>query len=164
MDQHTQLAIAGAALAPLSREQKRDLVLAARRAYAKLQGQGQALPDFEEWRHQQQILTVERESLTTCHNEDYLFLLAHYQSLCGYKQAAERSIVRATVEPRIWAMNKFSEECEAAADVLPQARQYAAGFLRNSRGVELDDASAKQIWHAIYIIRRRAAQLRRKSA
>jgi len=163
MDTHTKKAIAGAAMAPLSNEQKKELVLLAKRAYEfrrqSSEVRGQTL---EEWRHTEQKLAVERGSLTVCTNEDFLFLKAHFLSLLGKKELASQVRVKAATEPHAWAMARFERECKAAADVLPQARDYAAGFLRNARGVTLDQASEKQIWHAVFIIRRRASQLRRK--
>ncbi len=168
MDSHTTKAISGAALAPLSNEQKRELVLLAKKAWnaygQERMAQSLDVMDFEEWRHQQQMMAVERKSLTVCTNEDYLFLKAHFLTLLGKKDTANALRVRATCEPRIWAKSRFERECRDAADVLPHAREYAAGFLRNARGVDLDTASEKQLWHAIYIIRRRASQLRRKVA
>jgi hypothetical protein len=166
MDTHTTKAISGAALAPLSNTQKRDLILLAKRAWnawgAQRMAEGLEVMDFDTWRHQQQRMAVERASLTFCTNEDFLFLKAHYLSLLGKKDTANMLRVRAGCEPRIWAKSRFERECRDAADVLPDAREYAADFLRNARGVTLEDASEKQLWHAIYIIRRRASQLRRK--
>jgi hypothetical protein len=162
MDMHTTRAIDGAALAPLSREHKRNLVLWARRAYNILVARGTALQPFDDWRHREQKLAVERASLTLCTNEDYLFLLAHFMRMAGRTVEAQRTVSRAVVEPRTWAMARFDRECRKAADVLPAAREYAAGFLRNARGVDLDDASERMLWHAIFVIRRKASQLRRK--
>jgi hypothetical protein len=67
------------------------------------------------------------------------------------------------VEPRTWAMEGLQRECADAADVLPRAMDYAAGYLRN-RGTDIDRADHKAIWHAAYTVRRRAGQLRRKTA
>lgn len=163
MDIHTTKAVRGAALAPLSNEQKKTIILLAKRAYSRLQVSSVSLhPSFDDWRRSEQKLAVERGSLTLCTNEDFLFLKAHFLSLLGQKDTAGTLRVRAGCEPRIWALNRLERECDDAADVLPRARDYAAGFLRNARGVTLDQASEKQLWHAIYIIRRRASQLRRK--
>lgn len=164
----TDKAIQGAALAALSKEQKRQLVLLAYRAYAAVKrrsftegNEGNKEESFDEWRHRQQRQAVERSSLRTCTNEDYLFLKAHYLKILGQKAMAEKYLVTASTEPRRWALARLEKECAAAKDVLPGAWNYAAGFLRNARHVSIDDATEKQIWHAIYIVRRRAAQLRR---
>lgn len=168
-DPHTFRAMAGAALAPLSKEQKKSLILLARRAYDRLfanadfDARALAVPSFEDWRHQQQIMVVECSSLCSCRNEDFLFLKAHYLNLLGQKHLAEHAGIRAQGEPRQWALAKLKKECMAAGDVLPGAWNYADGFLRHARHVSIDEASPKQLWHAIYIVRRRAGQLRRKA-
>jgi hypothetical protein len=154
-------ATTGAALAPLSNEQKRNLVMLARKAYAVRATSLSPQQTFEQWRHQQQLLACERSSLTLATNEDYNYIRAHYLNLLGQKSAAANIRAKAACEPRTWALARFKKECEAARDVLPQAEQYAAGFLRNARHVNLDTADANHIWHAIFIVRRRAAQLRR---
>jgi hypothetical protein len=161
MNTHIEKAVNGAALRPLAREQKTALVLMARDAFRRRPDPDRCL-DFEEWRHRECMMAVERHGLTECRNEDFLPLKAHFIGLLGRTQAAEQIRVRAACEPRQWAMHTFERECAKAADVLPHAREYAAGFLRRARKVTLDDATEKQIWQAIFLVRRRAAQLRRK--
>jgi hypothetical protein len=68
------------------------------------------------------------------------------------------------MEPRTWALRRLEIEAEAAADVLPQAMRYAAGFLLHKRGVPLADAGERDLWHAVFVVRRRAQQLRRAAA
>lgn len=150
-------ATTGAALAPLSIDQKKTLVLLAQKVYR----QEKRVESFTDWRHRQQLMACERASLTLATNEDYNYIRAHYLNLLGQKNAAANIRAKAACEPRTWALARFKKECEAARDVLPQAEQYAAGFLRNARHVNLDTADANHIWHAIFIVRRRAAQLRR---
>jgi len=163
MDKHTEKAIHGAALAPLTNEQKKRLILLARRAFAKQSEISNLKSEisFDAWRHAQQVQAVERSSLCSCTNEDYLFLKAHYLRLLGEEEKAEVLQVKAVCEPRLWALSRLHKECEAAADVIPGALKYAEGFLRNCRKINLDQASEKQLWHAIYVVRRRASQLRR---
>lgn len=165
MDAYTTRATGGAALAPLSNKQKRTLILLAKRAFRRCMELGtiEETTDFDAWRHHQQVMAVERGSLTVCTNEDFNFLKAHYLGQIGQTERANEIRVKAACEPRIWAKHKLDAECDAAADVLPHAREYAAGFLRNARGVDMDSASPKQLWHAVYVVRRRAAQLRRKT-
>lgn len=157
----------GAAMRPLSGQQIRDLVLLAREAF--LQEFPPTNLSFDEWRHQQCLLAVERRGLTACRNEDYLPLRAHFLKLLGRTEEAERARSRADVEPRTWAMRKLHEEALAAqiaadgARVRFDALAYVDGFLRHKRKVGLDDADAKTIWHAIFVLRRRALQFRRKA-
>lgn len=156
-------AVAGAALAALSNEQKTRIVLLAREAFDFMVETG-ALGDaaeFDAWRHEQCQQTVERPGLSVCRNEDYLPLRAHFLRLLGRKDAAEIAAKRVWDDPRRQALAKLQHECRAAADVMPAAWDYAAGFVRNKRGVSIDDADAKTVWHAVFLVRRRAVQLRR---
>jgi hypothetical protein len=168
VDSHTSKAIGGAALAPLSNIQKRDLILLAKRAWnawgAQRMAEGQEVMGFDDWRHNEQRMAVERRSLTLCTQEDFNFLRAHYLSLLGKGDVANALRIKAEGEPRQWALHRLQAECDKAADVLPHAREYVGGFLRKARGCTLDNASPKALWHGIYLIRRRAAQLRRRVA
>jgi hypothetical protein len=169
-------AVAGAALAPLTVEQKRNLVLLARDAWARETHIGRARPPdapptnhsaakaaegFDFWRRRHCMMAVEKPGLTACRNEDYNPLRAHFLMLLGRKTEADRCGVRQFSDPRRQAQVKLEEECLDAADVLPGARAYAAGFLRNARKTSVEEADAKTLWHAIFVVRRRAAQLRK---
>ena len=151
-----------AALKPLTKKQIKSLVLLAWKAY------GMEFPppdiDFDEWRHRQCMITVERAGLTDCRNEDYLPLRAHFQALLGNEEQAAADWMKHEEEPRSWAMHKLDWECRAAAEVMPEAKRYAAGFVRNKRNVELSEADDKTLWHAMYVVRRRAQQLRKQQA
>lgn len=147
----------GAAMAPLSREQKMHLVLAAKEAHA-VAGGGE---NFDAWRAEQAYRAVGRR-ISTARNEDYLPLRAHFRNLAGDSGRAFRDHMRSHDEPRAQALHRLRIECQAAADVLPGAEAYVRGMLRN-KGTSLDDASPKQLWHAIFTLRRKC-QLERKKA
>ena len=158
-------AVAGASLAPLTNEQKTRLVLLARQAFDRLADRGE-LGDSAEpntFRHEQCMQAVERPGLTACRNEDYQPLKAHFLRILGKDAAAEIAAQRAFDDPRRQALAKLRSECRAAEAVLPNAWGYAAGFVRNKRHVTMEDADAKTIWHAVFLVRRRAAQLRKKA-
>jgi hypothetical protein len=156
----------GAALKSLSREQIRALVLLAREAW----GRGGAGQGFDEWRHQQCLLTVERGGLTECRNEDYLPLKAHFLRLLGRAEEAAAAETRHAMEPRTWAFHNFQLAMQAATDAAFVARErldayaYAGGFLRRTRGVAtFDEADTKAVWAATYLLQRKAAQLRKRA-
>ena len=104
----------GAALGPLSREEKTRLVLLAREAYGKTRDQRPETTDqrpqttdrsaerraFDEWRRRQVLMCVERSGLRECRHEDYGYVRAHFLRLLGREGAAERAQVRAACEPR----------------------------------------------------------------
>ena len=153
----------GAALRTLSKLQIRSLIAMAREAF------GQEFPpsgeSFDEWRHRQCALAVERGGFTECRNEDYLPLKAHFLRLSGHVQQADAALAKYSVEPRTWALAAFDKavrEANAAAQAAGlalDAHTYACGFLRNKRSVNLEDADTKSIWQAVYLLNRKAKQI-----
>jgi len=164
MNAHTDGRTSGAAQRPLSPLQIKKLIPLARQAFEHLIETG-ALGDaaeFDAWRHAQCLQTVERGGFREARNEDYLPLTAHFLRLLGRDSEADTALARYEVEPRTWAWSKLQEAFESAADVLPQAKAYAAGYLRNKRSISLEDASDKDLWSCVYLVTRRAEQLRKK--
>lgn len=130
-----------------------------------LEAFGQEFPptgeSFDEWRRRQVMMVCERPGLTACRNEDFLPLKAHFLKLAGRQEEAEAATLKAETEPRTWVMARLRKECEKAADVLPDALGYASGFIRHKRHVELTEADDKTLWHAVFVVRRKAEQLRK---
>jgi hypothetical protein len=151
----------GAALAPLSSRQRQVLAGLAALAFAELR-----LPkdEFDDWRHDQVRKAVGRAGLRECRNEDFLPLKAHFNELLGNMDAAFKAAFRHANEPRSWALFSLHKEATKAKDVLPGAMQYARGFLLNKRGVSLEDADEKAIWHAVFTVRNKAALERKKKS
>jgi hypothetical protein len=151
----------GAAETPLSNEQKRKLAAMAHYAYKEVAPEHQ---DFDDWRHDEVGRVVGKRGLRDCVNADYLPLNAHFLNLCGNVKGAFRAALRAVTEPREWAYSALLKAVDEAADVLPGAMGYARGFVKNKRGVSLEDADAKTIWHAVFTVRRKAQSLRKGAA
>jgi len=172
VDRHTAAAVAGGASAPLSALQKQELCILARKAYARARAMGDAvnpLDDgmsesqaFETWRRLQQFAACGQGSLRLCCNNDYLTLRAHFLALAGAVRQAREVAARHATEPRQWARARLRKECDAAADVMRDAWGYAAGFLRKRRGLDIASCDEKALWQAIFLVRRRAGQLRRQ--
>jgi hypothetical protein len=157
------MAMSGAALATLGREQKTRLILLMKQAWDKQHGSHAAADgpgDFETWRVQE-CLAVCGRRLSQARNEDFLPLRAHFNNMLGHSDRAFRDHMRHQEEPRIAALFRLEAECRKAADVLPDAAGYVRGMLRN-RGTSLEEASPKILWHAIFTLRRKA-QLERKA-
>lgn len=147
----------GAGRVLLSSKQRRSLALLARKAW-EVAGCGET---FDDWRHAEVRAETGRAGLTDCENRHYLILRAHWEAMTGDRLAATRHMLRQTREETTWARAQLDRACREAADVLPNAIGYAAGFLRNIRGTTLEAADAKQLRDAFFTIRRRAGQLRR---
>jgi len=111
---------------------------------------------FDEWRRRECLLAVERPGLSACRNEDYLPLLAHFLQILGRGDEADEARARASFDARGRAMHEFQRACVDAAKALDNPEAYADGFLRKACGVGIRDASDKQIWRAVYLLRRKA--------
>ena len=157
MTTHTDRAQNGAALAPLSREQKTRLILLIKQAWEKHAPH----EDFEAWRVDECLRACGRR-LSLARNHDFLPLRAHFRNMLGDSGRAFNDLMRAEAEPRAQAIHILRVECGKASDVLPAAMGYIRGMLKN-KGTSLEDASPKQIWHSIFTLRRKA-QLERKKA
>jgi hypothetical protein len=158
--------IDGAALAPLSREQKRDLAILARRAFDRVSKTSSFIlhpSSFDEWRHQQVIQVCERAGLREARNEDFLTLQGHFLGMLGQTAMAERRNVQAQLEPRRWALSKLRTECEAAADVIDRPWDYASSIARGRfKTAQMEELGEKQLWMLVFDIRRNAQRRRAK--
>lgn len=157
--------IEGAALVPLSGEQKRDLAQLARRAFNKLYDSGKISEssEFDAWRHQQVRQVCERNGLREARNEDYLALQVHFLGLLGHTAMADRKRVQAQLEPQRWALAKLQAECEAASDVIDRPREYASSIARGRfKTAQIENLSEKQLWMLVFDIRRNAQRRRAK--
>jgi len=168
MDTYSARAIDGALDAPLSPRQIRTLAIAARGAFVELQRLGFVAPgdEFDAWRHYEQMQAVSIPSLRSARQRHYRPLLAHFQEMSGRPVAGAISRCRAAIDATRQARAKLEHECRAAAasgafDSADAAIGYASGFLRHKRGVALEQAAPRDLWHAVFLIRRRAAQLLR---
>jgi len=166
MDQHTAQAIDGGLNAPLTKRQMGTLCQAARVAFdahAQL-GIVDAHEDFGLWRHREQLKTIGVSSLRVARQRHYRPMLAHWLDMQGRPMDALASRQREMLDAANQARAKLEAECLEAGEWFgsaADARRYAAGFLRHKRHVEIDLAGPRDVWHAIYILRRRCCQLKR---
>lgn len=157
--------IEGAALAPINSEQKRELVILARRAFDKLNGGSRCgASAFDTWRHQQATIAVERHGIRECRQEDFAQLKGHFLRILGQPAMADRMQTRAELEPRRVAAWKLRHECEAVADVISNAESYVASIARARFKVRsIDDLNEKQLWVLLFDLRRNAQRRRAKA-
>lgn len=147
----------GAALAPLSNEQKQKLAAMARYAWIEI-GPDQ---DFDDWRHEEVMREVKKPGLRSCCNEDYNPLKARWLYVCGHANAAFRAAMKHATEPRSWAMFSLFKEVKEAQDVFPTALEYARGFIFKQTNLSLEHAADNMVWRACYAVRNKALSLRR---
>lgn len=156
--------VSGAALAPLSNEQRQELARLALRAYAHAYpSPSQPRPLFDDWRHEQVKIACERDGLRQAHQEDYALVKAHLLRIVGQGAQANRMEDRAQLEQRRVALHKLGQECKAAADVIENGLSYVRSIARaRYHGAGLDALNEKQIWGLIFDLRRNAQRRRAK--
>jgi hypothetical protein len=155
----------GAALAPLSADQRKELALLARRAFERLYDSGtlSETTEFDSWRHHQVLMVCERNGLREARNEDFLTLQAHFLGMLGQTAMADRRRVAAQMEPRHWALAKLRHECEAASDVIDRAWDYVSSISRSRfKTAQIEELGEKQIWVLVFDLRRNAQHRRKK--
>ena len=163
MNAHVEGRMEGAAARPLSAEQIKSLIHLARQAYAACEAEIL----FDDWRHGQCLLVAERPGFRQCRNEDFGPLRAHFLRLLGREDEAQAQEVRDATSPRRAAMAELNlavidvEHAGFESRHPIKGADYAAGFLRKACKTSLDDASAGQVWRAVYLLRRKAMLLRR---
>lgn len=171
MDTHTARAIDGGLNAPLDKRQMAVLCIAARAAFdvqikmGVLDAAFSLQPsDFSLWRHRAQLRIIGLSSLRVARQRHYRPMLSHWLDLQCKPMQALASRQRGLLDADSQARAKLEAECIEAGEWFgsgADARQYAAGFLRHKRHVDVGEAHARDLWHAIYIIRRRVCQLKR---
>jgi hypothetical protein len=170
--------MAGAAGAPLSREQKRDVVMMAREAWfvqgkPGFAGQPDDIPEvmklsereaFDVWRHDEQAkVDGGKHHLTAAQNHNFPLLMAHFAELAGQHDVADRWLRRTVGNDRRQAMAKLMRELYLAADVIEKPREYAESICRCKCKCGIEEASPKQLWSLVFDVRRAAQKRRAKS-
>lgn len=175
MDKQQQAAINGAANAPLSREQKRNICMVAERAW-RAQGSPFWEPAqdpavrlarssaLELWRHVEQERLTGRKHLTACGQCDYELLLAHFARLAGDGRAAERAEARMSGDDTRRAMAVLRREMFAARRQIADPRRYVETIARSKYKAGLDGLTTKQLWTVIFDLRRAVSARRKKAA
>lgn len=146
--------------AGLSHLQKRDIAVAARRAYDRwpereafeaINSEMSRSACFEAWRHVETGKAVGIQSLCECTQAHYGRALAHFQELAGERATATRTLARDEDNGRriaMWQLNQALRERDLG-------RGYAIVICRTQYRCELDQASAGQLWRLIYTVRNR---------
>jgi hypothetical protein len=169
-------AIAGASSAPLSKEQKKNVVMAAAEAWAKDDGRPHYDPDafeardplalspgeaLELWRHEEQQKACGRKHLTACTQRDYALLMAHFARLCERVNTANAWAERAATNGHRQAMAKLQRTFEEVRSAIDRPVDYALAIARRQFKVTaLEDCTERQLWSLVYTLRNRASARR----
>jgi len=168
-------AIAGASGAPLSKDQKKNVVMAASEAWAMecrphydgdafeardplALSPGEAL---ELWRHEEQRNACGKKHLTACTQRDYALLMAHFAHLCERDNVANAWAERAATNGHRQAMAMLLRTCEQARGAIDRPTDYALAIARRQYKVtSLEDCTDRQLWSLTYTLRNRASARR----
>jgi glycine/D-amino acid oxidase-like deaminating enzyme len=156
-------AVEGAALAPLTSDDRQRLARLARRAWLASNPQDASIAAFNSWRHQQTLMCVERRGLRECRSEDYAPLVAHFEAMLGHTRRAQNWTDRASTDRRRQALAKLRATLSHVHDVIENPAAYVSSIAK-SRFKTTDvehECSANQIWNLVFDLRR-AAQRRRQ--
>jgi hypothetical protein len=175
MTDHIARAQAGLGGSPLSKDQKKRVVLAALAAWKHLSSPGFAdqpagIPPamllsereaFDLWRQDEQARTTGKLHLTTSASRMFPALMAHFARLAGDDKGFAYWSARVIGDPHRCVLAKLRHEMAAAQDVIARPVEYIASIARcKFKTTEVDALSDRQIWVLIFDLRR-AAQKRR---
>ena len=154
-------AVRGSELSPLTREQKRRLVMLARTAYDRVGcREGQT---FADWRHEQQQAACGLSSLRAATQRDFRTLRGHFRAIAGDKVGAFRDFLASETGDAGFALAKLRHEIRNAADVIQDGERYVQSIARSRfKTSDLNALGAKQVWNLIFDVRRAAQRRRRK--
>lgn len=170
-------AIDGAAGGALSNEQKRDIVMWARKAWELAGRPGCANQQqvqeqirltqaeaFDLWRQDEQMKAVGKHHLTSAQNFAFPALMAHFARLAGQPAIAEQWLKRTALDGRRQAMAKLQREMYLAHDVIEKPGDYVGAICWAKCKCRLEAASPKQLWMLMFDIRRAAQKRRAKGS
>ena len=175
--QSFERAIAGAAWAPLSDDQKRDICKLARRVWDRLGQPGfadqpAAIPPetrlsvteaFTLWRQAQQSEAVGHAHLTACTQRQFPLIFAHLVRLGGAGGLADRWAARSLGDPVRQARHLLEREFVRARDVIDRPAEYVASIAKSRfKTTDLAVLSARQLWSLLFDLRRNAQRRRAK--
>ena len=145
---------------PLSNLQKRDISIAARKAwltwpereaFEAINSELSASACFEAWRHVEQGKACGVQSLRDSDQQHYAPLLAHFQKLAGDTAGADRTRARDADNDRRIALFKLRQALAERG----LSEGYAAAICRRQHRCELAQASVKRLWFLVYTVRNR---------
>lgn len=163
MGRREGMAVAAQGAGPLTAAQRRALAVLARRAYEAQKALGAVEGPFDEWRHAALAdVAPSRPGLTRLTQADFAPARDWLSRLAGGAGSGKGADeLRAADELRRarWAL---SRECARLAGRFEGgeagARRYAASLLGDRAGGIAADATAAQVWQALYTLRARAAR------
>lgn len=145
---------------PLSKLQKRQIAIAATRAYEAwpereafeaINSDLSKTARFEAWRHVEQGKACGVQHMRQMAQEHFAAVLAHFQAIGGHDQAATRTRARGADNGRRIALYKVRQELAAKG----LSEGYAAAICQAKYKCPLADASREQLWKIFFDLKNR---------
>ncbi len=134
---------------PLSREQKANLAILARRAFA-VRSAAHPGVNADTWRREESIRAVGKR-ITEATQGDYLRLRAHFEDLAGQSDKALRTLWQEDNQATKVAYRRLCIECRQRGLAL----SYPGAICQKQFHCALNEATAKQLWCLVFTIRNR---------
>lgn len=162
------MAIAGQSNQTLNKEQVRDLILSAQKAYHVQQKLGLADEAFDIWRKAALHDAVGKGSFRAVTQREYGKCLAYFVVLAGKKPESRRAAVKPpAADEAARARWSLDNECQRQAEAFGSyegARVYAETLLGRIHRTTVTGATAKQLWQVMFTVRNRARAKTRSRA
>lgn len=167
-------AVQGAAAARISARQVRELILTANRAWREQCRLGLTEDSFDTWRRGVLWDTVQQSSFRAMGQREFGLALGAFARLEGAAEASGgRGRAKAAAARREasgegdrrraeWCLRRECGRLDGVFGGEGRALAYAEGLLGRVHRTSLADATAKQVWQALFTLRSRAAAKRKK--
>jgi hypothetical protein len=173
----SDLAVRGAAAAPVTGAEVKRLILEAQAAWREQTRLALTDDAFEVWRHAALWDAVRKTSFRAVGQHEFGIALGYFRRLAGKEAAGSGAASRAGgwsgTNARIaeresgaegdrrraeWKLRKTCEEVKEAFNGDPeQALAYACVLLRTIHKTDLQHATGKQVWQVMFTLKSRAA-------
>jgi len=157
---HDEIAVAAQGAFFLTREQVKEVILAAQNAWRKQTELGLTEMPFEDWRKQTLWDLICKNSFRTVNQTEFNKALDGFYVLSGKRQPGHLHCSKMqTKDEQRRAIWRLKEECKELADSFggeEGAMRYANSLVEKIHKVKLCDASAKQVWQVIFTLKARA--------
>lgn len=133
----------------LTTKQKASLSILAKKAWQHCGADKEM--SASEWRHEQVKVSVGKDGLRFCTQNDFRFLRGHFNHILGEDGRAVNDLMESPEEAKRQAIYKLQNLCKEKNI----SWNYVQAIAKNKHGFfDLDRLTAQQIWHLYYSVKR----------
>jgi hypothetical protein len=171
----SELAVHGAAAAPVTKEEIKRLILEAQTAWRRQSELGLTEEPFEAWRHGSLYDCCRKSSFRALGQHEFGLALAYFEKLAGREPNTRWGHTNHAIAQREStgegdlnrAMFKLREACGELADIFggyENAMNYSHVLMHLIHKCTMRQATAKQVWQVMFTLRSRAKARAKKLA